>query len=526
MKKIGSGAVSVILAAALLFGAVRSDAAEKQVLRYGAINMRSTLDMQFNTYPWVMDISDHVAEPLMMFDYTMKLIPVLVKSLPTPTDDGRVYRFELKPGIKFHDGTTLKASDVKFSFERMFIPENGAINSYIADMIVGAKDMLAGKATELAGFKIIDDLNFEITLENPYAPFLASIGTSYGTIYPEKACREAGKDWGLTTYFGTGPYKITKFDADNGFYVERFEDYHGTKPKLDAIDFIFVEDPNTRRMEYESGNLDVIQLDATLYPEYSKSRLSSEIGSYTPQGTIFVSPNLQDERLGNVKVREAISLAVDRKVLVSDLMNDTVSLATTFIPPSMLGFDGTVPAYERDVERAKQLMAEAGYGDGFEVDGYIRSEQMNGTPGRTLLAIQSQLREIGISINIVQVDAASWSDIRRSGKIPLYIGTWYTDFPDPDGFINSYLYSSNARTLSNNYNSPEFDKLLDDARSTSDSAKREDLYKKADRLASRVDFAVVPLFHENMFYLCKPYVKDLHKSPDNTFHFFDAYIER
>ncbi|MDR1482988.1 MAG: ABC transporter substrate-binding protein [Synergistaceae bacterium] len=525
MKKLGVF-MSLLLLFSISYCAATVEGAEKQVLRYGAINMRSTLDMQFNTYPWVMDISDHVTESLVMFDYKMNLIPVLVKELPKPTDGGRVYRFDLKPGIKFHDGTPLKASDVKFTFERMFLPENGAINSYIADMIVGAKDMLAGESKELAGFKIIDDLTFEITLESPYAPFLSAIGTSYGSVYPEKACREAGKDWGLTTYFGTGPYKITKFDTDNGFYVERFEDYHGTKPKLDAIDFIFIEDPNTRRMEYESGNLDIIQLDAILYPEYSKSRLASEVGSYTPQGTIFVSPNNQNEHLSKAKVREAISYAVNRDVLVGDLMNNTVSLAKTFIPPSMLGFDSSVPAYEYDVEKAKKLMAEAGYKDGFEIDAYIRSEQINGTPGRTLLALQDQLKAIGISINIVQVDAASWSDIRRAGKVPLYIGTWYSDFPDPDGFINSYLYSTNAKTLSSNYDSREFDKLLDDARATSDLAQREELYKKADHLASRVDFAVVPLFHENMFYLCKPYIKDLHKSPDNTFHFFDVYIER
>ncbi|MDR1943328.1 MAG: ABC transporter substrate-binding protein [Synergistaceae bacterium] len=503
-----------------------SEAAEKQVLRYGAVNRRSTLDMQFNTYPEVMDISDHAAEPLVAFDYKMNLVPVLVKEMPKVSADGKVFTFQLKPGIKFHDGSALKASDVKFSFERMFVPENGAINSYIADMIVGAKDMLEGREKSLKGFKIIDDLNFEITLEYPYAPFLSAIGQPYGSIYPEKACREAGKDWGVTEYFGTGPFKITKLDPDNGCYMERFENYHGKKPKLDAIDFVFIEDPNTRRMEYERGNLDVVALEATLYPEYSKSRFAKEIGSYTPQGTIFVSPNTKHEHLKNPKVREAIGYAIDRKALVHDLLRDTVSLAATFIPPSMLGFDRDAPEFEYSIEKAKKLMEEAGYAKGFEVDGYIRGEQANGPYGRTLLAVQEQLKAIGITVNIVQVDSGSWSDIRRSGKIPLYIGTWYTDFPDPDGFIFSYLHSSNAAMLSNNYDSKAFDKLLEDARSTTDPAKREELYKKADHMASRVDFSVIPLYHENSFYLAKPYVKDLHKSSDNTYHFFDAYIEK
>jgi peptide/nickel transport system substrate-binding protein len=501
-------------------------AADGQVVRYGVENRRSTLDMQFNSYPEVMDISDHAAESLVRFDWHMQLEPVLLTGMPKVSDDGRTYSFELKPGIKFHDGTTLKASDVKFSFERMFDPEVGAHNAFIADMIAGAKDMQEGSAKELAGFKIIDDTHFDITLEFPYAAFLASIGQPYGSIYPEAAVKAAGKDWGLTSYFGTGPFKITKFDMENGPYMERFEDYHGTKPKLDAIEFVFVDDPNTRLLEYEKGNIDVMTLKATFYPQYAASAFAPEIGTYTPQGTIFVSPNLKNEYLSNPKVREAISLAVDRNALVHDLMKDTVSLATTFIPPSMMGFDKDAAPYAYDRDRAKALMKEAGYENGFEIDGYIRGEALNDTAGRTLLALQEQLSYIGIKVNIVKVDSGSWSDIRSAGGISLYIGTWYTDFPDPDGFITSYLHSNNSKLYSNFYDNPEFDKLINQGQAEADQAKRGEFYRAADHLASRVDYAVIPLFHEDMFYFCKPYVKDLHKSADNTFHFYDAYIEK
>jgi peptide/nickel transport system substrate-binding protein len=124
------------------------------------------------------------------------------------------------------------------------------------------------------------------------------------------------------------------------------------------------------------------------------------------------------------------------------------------------------------------------------------------------------------------VDSGSWREMRNAGGLSLYIGTWYSDFPDPDGFITSFLHSKNSKLYSNFYNNPEFDKLLDQGQAEDDPAKREELYRKADNLASRADYAVIPLFHEDMFYLCKPYVKDLHKSPDNTYHFYDAYIEK
>jgi peptide/nickel transport system substrate-binding protein len=432
----------------------------------------------------------------------------------------------LKPGIKFHDGTPLKASDVKYTFERMFKPSTEALMSYICDMIIGAKDMLEGKADGLAGFKIIDDLNFEITLEYPYAPFLGSIATAYAGIYPEKACEAAGKDWGLTTYIGTGPFKVTKLDLDNGVTTEIFADYHGAKQPLDGIEFIFIEDANTRRMEYERGNIDVMLLDATMYPEYSKSRIAAEIGSYTPIGVIFVNPNVTNEYLSKVKVREALSLAIDRRALAQDLMKGTVSEARSFLLPGMMGYDDKAQPYRHDAAQAKKLLAEAGYPDGFEVESYIRSANINGMTGRLLLAIQNQVREAGIRIKIVQVDSAAMTDIRNSGKVPLEIFDWYADFPDPDGFIYSMLYSTNAEVLTSNYKSKEFDKLLDDARSTVDSAKRAELYKKADHLATRVDYAAIPLFHEKLYYLAKPYVKNFRMVYNDVCHFYGVDIQK
>ncbi|MDR1482987.1 MAG: ABC transporter substrate-binding protein [Synergistaceae bacterium] len=500
-------------------------AAEKKILRYGAINQKSTLDMQVNTYSRVMDIADMIVEPLLRIDEENRILPVLVREMPRSSEDGLVYSFSLKPDIKFHDGTTLKASDVKYSFERMFRPSTEALMSYICDMIIGAQDMLEGRAESLSGFKIIDDQNFEITLSYPYAPFLGSIATSYAGIYPEKACGEAGKDWGLSVYIGTGPFKVTNLDIDNGVFTERFEDYHGENQPLDGIDFIFIEDPNTRRMEYERGNIDIMMLDATMYPEYASSKLASEIGSYTPLGLIFINPNMSDERLGNAKIREAISLAIDRRTIAQDLMKGTAIEARTFLLPGMLGYDDKAPVFERNVERAKELLTEAGYPDGVETESYIRSTNMNTMLGRILLAVQNQVKEAGIDIKIVQVDSAAMTEMRNGGKVPLEIFDWYADFPDPDGFIYSMLYSSNAATLTSNYKSAEFDKLLDDARAATDPAKRAELYKEADRLATRVDFAAIPLFHEKSYYLAKPYVRNFKMVYNDVYHFHGVDLD-
>lgn len=526
MKKSSVFRFLLLLVLILSFAAA-AGAAEPKILRFGAIPMKVTLDMQLNTYNQVMDIADHVIETLIRYDDDMNLQPLLIKELPKPSADGLVYRFELKPGIKFHNGEALKASDVKYTYERMFRPATGALMSYICSMIKGAEEMLAGKATSLEGFKIIDDNTFEITLAYPYAPFLASIATSYAGIYPEKACEAAGKDWGLKTYIGTGPFKVKSLDIDNGVITERFADYHGPAPKLDGIEFNFIEDPNTRRMEYERGNIDVMYLDAPMYPEYVKiPKLAKEIGDFTPMGTIFVNPNVAIPPLDNVKVREALSYAIDRRALANDLMKGTAKVATTFIPPGMMGYDKDAPAFEYNVEKAKKLLAEAGFAKGLELEGVVRNTGINGTLGRTLLALQGQLRAAGIEMKVTQVDPATWSDMRNAGKVPMFIGNWYADFADPDGVIYAFLHSTNSKTLSNNYNRPEFDKMLEDARSISDPVKREELYKKADHMATREDFAALPLFNETMYYLCKPYVKGFRMTPAYVFHFFNTDIEK
>jgi peptide/nickel transport system substrate-binding protein len=224
-------------------------------------------------------------------------------------------------------------------------------------------------------------------------------------------------------------------------------------------------------------------------------------------------------------VREAISLAVDRKALAQDLMKGTAIEARTYLLPGLIGYDDKAVPFVRDVARAKRLLTEAGYSDGFVLESHLRNTHMNDNLGHLLLAIQNQIKEVGIDLKIVQVDGATMNEMRTAGKVPIEIWDWYSDFPDPDGYMYSFLYSSNAKVLTSNYNSPEFDKLMDDARSITDTAKRAGLYKKADHLATRVDYAAIPLFHEKLYYLCKPYVKDLHKSPENQFHFFDAYID-
>ena len=197
----------------------------RKVFRFGQAPYGDTLDMQVSTGSLSASIADEITESLLRFDDDNNEEPVLITDFPTVSEDGTVYSFELKQGVKFTNGTELTARDVKFTFERMFTPATGAKSFSYFSMIQGAKDMLDGKADQLSGFEIQDDYHFTITLEYPFAPFVKNLGTSYANIFPQDACTAAGADWGIDdNLIGTGPYKIQSNDPNTEAVLVKNED--------------------------------------------------------------------------------------------------------------------------------------------------------------------------------------------------------------------------------------------------------------------------------------------------------------
>lgn len=499
----------------------KNEGADKKVLRFGTVDAKAAIDMQKCTYSQVLNIADQVVETLITTDNDLKLQPVLLKEMPKVSQDGLVYSFELKSGVKFHNGEVLKSSDVKYSFQRMLTE---GVMSNLIDMIKGADKVISKEAADLEGFKIIDDTKFEITLQYRFMPFLSTIATPYCAIYPEKACKEAGDSWGTKTLIGTGPYKFKEYVQGDHVTVVKNPDYHGNAPKLDEVQFKFIADANTMVMEYQKGNIDLMQLDPTLYTTYAKdSEIRSEMHQFTPLGLTYISPNHTNDKLKNVKVREALSYAIDREKICKELLHGTAAPATTFIPPGLDGYNKDAKPYEYNPEKAKQLLSEAGYKNGLDLEAVIIAK--NATMDKVFTAIQAQVKQAGINLKLTQVDKAAFIDMRKSHKIPLYMSTWYIDYVDADAMIYQTLHTKITKNGSNLYSNPEFDKLLDEARVTSDLNKRTEMYKKADEIASRRDFAGIPLYNENMFYLSKPYLKDFKVTAAYRYHFDNCDID-
>lgn len=493
---------------------------KKKVFRFGQANSKEGLDMQKSTNSKSSTAIDHVVETPLRFTEDNELIPCMLKEVPTVESDGVTYKCELNEGMKWHDGTEVKASDIKYTFERMFDPATGAKSTYMYDMIKGAKEKLAGTASEIEGIVVEDGTHITFTLTEPFACFTKNIGINYASIYPEAGLKKFGDKWGTgTDIYGCGPYKLVSNDDSTELTYEPFEDYYGEKAKLDKIIIKYIDDENTKMMSFKNGEIDMCDLNATLLKQYKEDAdVKDLINQYGPLGVTFVNLNLKNKYLADKRVRQALSLAINRQELVDTVMNGAGTVASGWLNPKTPGFDDSAEAFPYDVDKAKALLKEAGV-DGFSLTCGVRAADQP-----VMVAIQDYWKKIGVDLKVNVQDAAKWSADWAAGSLEVTELSWHPLYADGDNHMYTYFYSENAKGKSSFYNNPEFDKLMDEARGSTDEDKRVELYKKADDILTRQDYATLPLFYPKFQFVAKDYVKNA-KVGNLIYHMRDIDVD-
>lgn len=507
VKALLLGALSASLAVA---GATTAMASEGgKVVRVAAVDPQVALDPQQYTYSIVMKITDNVSESLLTTKADGSLEPTLLTQMPEVSEDGMTYSFELLPDVKFHNGETLKASDVKYSYERLV---KLAKMATLLENVEGYEELSNGTAEELSGIQVQDDTHFTIQLTKPYAPFASVLSTAYCAIYPEAACEEAGDTWGMQVLYGTGPFKMDSYQTSVGVTLSRFDEYHGGAVALDGVDYKFIEDVNTQVLEYQAGNVDYVDVDPSIYPVYSSNPdLADQMHGFQPTGCYSLTVNANT--YPDAKVRQAIALSVDRAAICESILHGTATVPTSYIPSGIIGHDDTLPEFEYDPETAKALLAEAGYPDGIDLRVTVNTKYQGNVAIAT--AFQEQAKASGIRVEVEQVDSAAWSDMKKSGGVDCGISNWYVDYSDPE----SMLYPM-TKTDSNSsfWHNDEFDQLLADGIATTDTDERQEIYAKAEHIMTREDWATTPLYNETKFYLLNPSITGFEM--DATFRMF------
>lgn len=437
------------------------------------------------------------------------------------SEDGKTYSMHLRQGIKYTNGEELTADDVLYTVDSMLDPERNTLNSPWMDMLVGAQDVLDGNATTVEGKGIIihDDYNFDIVLNESYAPFLATLSTPAWSILNREACDAADEAGGgkTGTFFGSepeytigsGPFILKEWVLNDHIYLESNPDYWRGAPKIDGVLIKVVTDAETERMMFDQGQTDIFDLDNAphLLPEYTTSEQWKDcIVPKVTFGVSYLAINENIEPFGDVRVRKALQMSVDKQTILDTLYQGAGVVAHGMYPASMLCYNKDLPEIPYDPEAAKALLADAGYADGFDMT--IATNSSDDANTKELVQIlQAQWGQIGINVTIDQMDEASWYDVRATGELPMYKATWWGDFNDPDNFIYTFFSGASTKTRSFNYYNTEAIARIEAARHMVDEAERMEEYKELEKIVIQDDAAWIPLFHLEKTRVVQPRVK-------------------
>ena len=431
--------------------------------------------------------------------------------------DGRVYTFRLHPEAKFHDGRAVTAADVQWSLERAANPltESPVAGQYLGD-IVGVTEKLDGDAQSIAGLRVVDDRTIELTIDQPKSYFLAKLTYPTAFVLDRHNVEGDPRNW-FREPNGTGPFRMTEYRVGETLVLERNEHYHLGAVRLEAVELIL--SGGTSMLMYENDEIHIsgvglADLDRLLDPS---SELHSQLMRAEPSFTVqYIGLNVNEPPLDDVKVRQALNLAVDKAEIASVVLGDLVVPADGILPPNFPGYNPEVTGYDFDPERARELLAQSKYGDDLDNLPPITITTPGSFGANVSLDMEVVLRmwetNLGITAEFQQTEFATFLKDLHKRRFQMFDIGWIADYPDPENFLD-VLFHSGSDNNHTNYSNPEVDRLLEQARVETDQARRYALYNEAEQIV--LDEAPwVPLWYSGESYvLVKPEVQDYHLPP-------------
>lgn len=437
------------------------------------------------------------------------------------SDDGLTYSLTLREGVKFHNGEEFTADDVLYTVDRMLDPDRNGMNSYWMDMLKGAQDVLDGKLDTIEGTGIIikDDYHVDLILEKAYSPFLANLSAVPWSICNREAgdaADEAGGGVATSLYgsdpeyfCGTGPFILKEWVLNDHLYMESNPDYWQGPSELDGLLIRIVPDAQTVKMLFDAGQIDLFDLDMdkSQIPVYEADEHYSKNMVYkTVLGTGYLSINENIKPFDDVRVRKALSMAIDRQAIIDSLYYGAATPAKSFLCPGIPGYSDDFEEIEYNPEKAKELLKEAGYENGFEME-IVQTSDATKSDIEVNEAIQAYFEAIGVTVTINQVDVAAFYDMRATGELGMYRTMWIGDFNDPDNFLYSMFGGDSNKSRSWNYYDKETIQKVEDARYLPIGEERDAVYTELEKKIIGEDAAMIPLWHNQVVRVLQDRVK-------------------
>jgi len=425
------------------------------------------------------------------------ILPELAESWDI-SDDRRSYTFHLREGVSFSNGSALTASDVLYTFTRL-LTHPDSCNRDIADCILGADSLEKGLTDRLLGFRILNDLDFVITLDDPFEAFLACLSMPGASILDEETTSEAGDRFGKEPEWtvGTGSFILESWEPGKGMLLSANQNCWQGPPRCAGLDLRFMTDAEEIRLLFEDGGLDILNLDDVgkaaeffLHGDIYQDRLCQ----VQRISTTYIALNESMPPLDDVRVRRALQLALNRTLLLDAAYSGRGSLENGILPHGLSGFNPNLPEIPNDPKAARELLGEAGCPDGFTLTLSASAASSLGEMSLLRMAA-SQWENIGVHAIIETLPDSEFMRLRKSGQLQCYSATWTADFNDPDNFLYTFFGNAeNARFRSLCYPREEIMERVRAARTIADSDERIAEYRALEEIIVQEDAAWIPLF--------------------------------
>tara|TARA_R110001599_G_scaffold8228_3_gene39794 strand:- start:5215 stop:6771 length:1557 start_codon:yes stop_codon:yes gene_type:complete len=411
-------------------------------------------------------------------DGTLEVEPSLAESWET-SDDGTVYKFQLREDVKFHDGTPFDAESVVFNFERMLNEDHPYHDT--------GPFPLAFYFSQVDAVEATGEHEVTFTLNEPFAPFLSNLAYPTGLLISPQAVREHSEDIGRNPV-GTGAYQFEEWESNSRVVLTRNSDYWDGAPDLEAVVFRPITDANTRVAEMRSGGIDMMVEvppdNVSMFEEDPMFQVYEQAGPHV----WFVILNMRNELLQDKRVRQALNYAVDKDALVNDVLQGTATVADSPIAPAFnWAYNDELEGYPYNPELARELLEEAGAVGG-ELTFYV-TEGGSGMldPINMGTAIQANLESVGLDISI---ETYEWNTFLGrvnpglEGEADMAEMAWMTNDPDTLPFLalRSDAMPDEGGFNSGYYSNEDVDKLLEQARTSTSQEERARLYKEAQAM--------------------------------------------
>lgn len=442
---------------------------------------------------------------LVVPDEDLNITPDLAESWDV-SDDGTVYTFYLRDGIRFHDGTTCDAEAVKWNFDWILDEANASPRR--------------SELSNIDRVTVEDPITVRIELKTPFAPFLSIISDRAGYIVSPTARQEYGEDF-IRNPVGSGPFRFVEWVQDDHATFTRFEDYwEEDLPYLDEIRYRPIPDATVALTELRTGNIDFL---FSVDPKDIESIESADNLNYLEGSGVGYQGlwvNTATGPLANQDLREAVSLAIDREALLIAAYRNVGQIAGGPIPPSSWAFDPEYPVVQRDLERAREKLAEGG-----EPDGFSMVIKVANTPEGQLITqvMQASLSEVGIQAEIQTLEFGALLEAGAQGDFDALSLGWSGRI-DPDGNIQP-IFESGAAFNYGRYENPEVDELIQEGRVEQDRERRAEIYQEIQDILN-ADVAYIFTYFPPASFAVADYVEGFTATPDALMRFKKTWLDR